>query len=276
MRRIPFLWSLLFLLLSLSFSRTWAISNGQRASDLLGQINANNEPVYTKGDINDGPSIYGFNGPLDVAIDTVTHRLFVTDTGNERVLVYNLNVSNTLLDRIPDNVLGQPDFFSNAPGTSANSLRNPRSIAYDPNRSRLFVSDSLNNRVLVFDVSSISNGENAVNVLGQDNFSESTATVDANSLSFPYGLAYDTKDQNLFIVDSANERIMVFDVNSITDGENAIALLGQSSFTACFKNSFVFGFLPSKTVILSSILVNLSPKLCRRSQDFLKKLIMSL
>ena len=49
-------------------------------------------------------------------------------------------------------------------------------VAIDTAGQRLFVSDgqgSGNHRVLVYDVASITNGENAVNVLGQADFTSS-------------------------------------------------------------------------------------------------------
>jgi hypothetical protein len=94
-----------------------AITNGSNAVNLLGQ-SVNNEgvtPDYSLRDSNGGVDQFtlalGTNRTSD-AIDTVGHRLFVVDTSNNRVLVYNLSASNVLLDKTPDFVLGQPDFRS--------------------------------------------------------------------------------------------------------------------------------------------------------------------
>ena len=59
-----------------------------------------------------------------------------------------------------------------APAHRPNS---PRGLIYDPAGNRLFVADFSNNRVMLFDVASITNGENAVNVLGQANFTSGSA-----------------------------------------------------------------------------------------------------
>src|SRR5437763_10356192 len=47
-------------------------------------------------------------------------------------------------------VFGQPDFYSSAAGQTANRFNGPRGIAVDRNR-RLYVTDSGNNRVSIFE-----------------------------------------------------------------------------------------------------------------------------
>src|SRR3989344_676575 len=72
------------------------------ASDLLGQIDADGQPIYTASSTNNGSSTVnniGFSGAIEATIDTVNHRLFVMDgSGNKRVLVFNLDTNNNLID----------------------------------------------------------------------------------------------------------------------------------------------------------------------------------
>ncbi len=86
-----------------------------------------------------------------------------------------------------------------------------------------------NNRVMVFDVASITNGENAVNVLGQPDFTTGTAATSQTGLSSPRGVSVDGSNR-LFVADTTNNRVMVFDVAAITNGEAAINVLGQTDF----------------------------------------------
>src|SRR3989338_2268719 len=77
------------------------IANGMPAIDVIGQYNpyiANRlEPYFTKRGVNNGPTILGFSaGQRSMAIDTVRHRLFLPDSTNNRVLVFNLDASNVL------------------------------------------------------------------------------------------------------------------------------------------------------------------------------------
>ena len=206
-----------------------AAASAYLASDLLGQLDQNNEPVYTTS--NAGVSDRMFSAPGGATLDPTHHRLFVTDSGNSRVLIFGLADTNNLLDRIADHVLGQPDFTSSNGTTTQSGLRSPLLSAYESSTDRLFVADTLNNRVLVFDVASITDGEPAVFVLGQPDFTSSNGTTTESGLNVPVGLALDPAARRLFVADAQNNRIMVFDVSSLTNGEPAVNVLGQPLFT---------------------------------------------
>lgn len=213
------------------------ISDGMNATDLLGQFDDANGTVlnYTTNAINDGAggvNARGFNGPEGVTMDTVNHRLFVSDSLNNRVLVYNLDANNNLVDRIPDNVLGQVNFTNNFIDLSQSGLHSPYGLAYDAANNRLFVADLDNSRVLVFDVTTITNGENAINVLGQPDFTTESNATTQSKMTSPRGVELDTANNRLFVADHGSRRVLVFDITAITNGENAVNVLGQPNFTS--------------------------------------------
>jgi RHS repeat-associated protein len=211
-----------------------SITNGENAVNLAGQVDGSLSPVYTKSGLNDGPNAQGLNlsgAFADEVVDASGHRLFATDPTNHRVLVFNLNPDNQLVDHTPDAVLGQTDFTSYTSAVAQNRFNSPRGLAYDPVGNRLFVADYSNSRVLVFDVAAITNGENAIFVLGQLNFTTGSGATTQGRLKNPVGLTLDGIRGWLFVGDYSNNRVMVFDVNSITNGENAINVLGQATFT---------------------------------------------
>jgi sugar lactone lactonase YvrE len=215
-----------------------SITNGENAVDMVGRYDATTgitdpQPLYTKASLpNNAVNMTGYESPAGMAMDTVGHRLFIVDAGNRRVLVYNLNTSNMLVDKIPDFVLGQPDFNSQGAATTQAGLTNPNAIVFDATTNLLYVSQGTTaNRVSVFDVASITNGEVAVNVLGQSTFTTGTAATTQAGLNIPNGLAIDTARQLLFVSQSTANRVSVFDVASITNGEVAVNVLGQSTFT---------------------------------------------
>ena len=214
---------------------TAVISDGENAVDALGQYEdpraATLTAIFTKSTYDDGPNRLGFSAPGEVEIDTVHHRLFAADQSNNRVLVYNLNTDNTLADAIPDNVLGQSNFYSNAAAATQSGMYNPWGIAYDATNERLFVAQWGQHRVTVYDVASITDGENAVNVLGQSTFTGSTAATTQAGMNRPISLSYDADRSYLYVTDATNNRVLVYDVASITNGENAINVLGQALFT---------------------------------------------
>ena len=79
--------------------------------------------------------------------------MFASDYSNNRVLVFELDDNHDLLDYTADYVLGQTDFTSLGSGVSASTMYRPWGLSYDSVSSTLFVADTGNNRVLVFDLS---------------------------------------------------------------------------------------------------------------------------
>ncbi len=213
-----------------------AIVNGANAIDAIGQYvnREGGEVSYTSSSENGGAgdmTPYGLNGPAQATLDASNHRLFVIDSGNNRVLVFNLNVSNQLVDKTPDFVLGQQGFYLRVEGTTQTMLKGPQGIAHDSGNNRLFVADTSNNRILVFDVTSITNGESAVNVLGQADFTSGTGTLAAGRLNIPYRLAYDSVNARLYVADTGNNRAVIYNTTSIVNGQAAANVLGQANFT---------------------------------------------
>ncbi len=216
------------------------ITDGENATDVLGQVDKGIVSWTTIG-ANDAPNAKGVYNPRDVAVDTVHHRLFVADSENNRVLVFNLSSSNQLVDYSADYVLGQPNFKSSSSPLSQSSLFDPVALAYDVANDRLFVADQLSHRVVVFDVGAITNGMNASYVLGEPDFTtknigspETTSTMD-----YPTGLAYDDADGLLFVSDGYSQnigfnRVLVYKVAPavIANGENAWGVLGQTDFVS--------------------------------------------
>ena len=65
----------------------------------------------------------------------------------------------------------------------------PRNTAFDSGNNRLFVGEADNNRVLVYDIAAITNGENAVNVLGQVNFTSGGSNGDGSANANQSGMS---------------------------------------------------------------------------------------
>src|SRR5207244_4371225 len=106
--------------------------------------------------------------PTAVASDGV--HLAVADTNHNRVLIWNrIPTSN---DAPADVVVGQPNFTSTSlPGNTPNarSMRGPQGVWIQ--NGRLYVADTQNNRVLIFNRIPTANGAAADVVLGQTDFS---------------------------------------------------------------------------------------------------------
>ncbi|HRI05984.1 MAG TPA: putative Ig domain-containing protein [Candidatus Dojkabacteria bacterium] len=217
----------------IQFGKVQGIGEGYTASDVLGQ------PNFTSyGE--DGISVSGLSlhEPSAVEIDTINHRLFVADTENGRVLIYNLDSNDELIDSEADYVLGKSALNTEQNydlcGTPTQSLLcRPYGLAYDPTNQTLFVSDDSLNRIMIFDVTSITNGENAIGVLGQADFESYGSNTNQSGVQMVRGLDYDTVNDRLFVADTENDRVLVmdFDVENFTNGQNFDMVLGQPNFT---------------------------------------------
>jgi len=238
---------------------------GNRVSifDVSGNIKPTGMPSITtighfdadgKVDFVDRPAGSRLNGrvmyPRSVALDAVDHRLFVADQYNSRVLVFKLTDDNRILDRSAHWVLGEPDVFTGKLwDISARNMLIPYGLAYEAGKKRLFVGDGWHDRVLVFDAdpSRFKTYEDATVVLGQPDFTTvklgaGAAGVDFQILgadrgiggggSAPLTMDVDEKGQRLFLTDSGNNRVLVYDISEghLKNGAAAIAVIGQPDF----------------------------------------------
>lgn len=176
----------------LRFDNAAAKANGANAEGVLGQANFTNSSAAT--------SQNGLDAPTDVHIDAAG-RLWVADSFNQRVLRFD-NAATKADGANADGVLGQTDFTTNTPGTSQSKFMFTDGsffvgvgITTDA-EGRLYVGDRFNNRIMIFnDAATKANGGNADNVLGQTDFTTSTANTggrSATSLNAPTGVFFDT------------------------------------------------------------------------------------
>ncbi|HEY3325007.1 MAG TPA: PKD domain-containing protein [Planctomycetota bacterium] len=184
---------------------------GAHASRVFGQL-----VFTTKVPNNGGVSASSLSFPQGVAVDSAD-RLYVADTLNHRVLIYDTPLTSSVATR----VIGQPDFTSNTAnnaGLSASTLSAPNSVVIDA-FGNLYVSDSGNNRVLEYDAP-VASSAAARRVFGQNgSFTTGTANnggISAATLGGPADLALD-RAGNLYISDSSNSRVLEFDAPLTTD-----------------------------------------------------------
>jgi sugar lactone lactonase YvrE len=202
-------------------------SNGQSASYVLGQSN------FTSGSANAGGTTNqsGFSSPTGIVIDSASGKLFFSDTSNNRILRFS-SASAFSSGAAAEAVIGQANFTTGTTGAaSASKLSGPQGIALD-SAGNLWVADTVFNRVLCFPsaVTVASGTATATIVLGQPNFTTTTAAVNQFTMSSPTSVAVDGNG-SLFVLDSAANRILRFDnAASLGSGTAANGLLGQSNF----------------------------------------------
>ena len=103
------------------FNVTSTITNGENASDEVGEVSQSGSPVYTANGPNNRPSAQGLNTAYGDAIDTVGHRLFAVDQSNNRILVFPLDANNNIATTTAAYVLGQSRNFASSTATTTQS-----------------------------------------------------------------------------------------------------------------------------------------------------------
>jgi len=175
-------------------------TNNASADVVIGQTNMTTATT--------GTAANQMNLPSGVAYSS-EGKLLVTDELNNRVLVFNnLPATN---GASADLVIGQAAFgFKNA-GTTVSNFYHPTGLALSPSGT-LAIEDFGNNRVLIFNFIPTTNGASADVVLGQPNFTSSTAFnggINANSFNHPYQAAF-TTDGRLLVAGRDMSRVMIF------------------------------------------------------------------
>lgn len=176
----------------------------------------------------------GLSHPGSIFYDDANNRLFVSDSGNNRVMVFDVSPQHTKTGMSAIGVIGQPDFTSHDPGLGPDHLARPARLLHDPATQRLFVGDGGNRRILIFNVApdQMKMGMAAANVLGQDDFnSRNLRTSLKKAVALGYGpLQIDSQRQRLYVSEPIDQnRALVFDVapGRIKNNEDAMAVLFQ-------------------------------------------------
>lgn len=227
-------------------------SNRQAADVVVGQPDFRTvTPNTGTGD----PRVPGqktLRGPEGVWIQD--GRLFVADTGNDRVLIWN---------RIPrenfaaaDVVLGQKDFGTGAQVDPLKAPFNPKAdtllspVAVSSDGQRLYVTDLGYSRVLIWNSIPTRNAQPADVAVGQPDMNSGQAN-NVEKLCEPTGKDDEGKNiyprmclatldfprfalsdgRRLFIADGGNDRVLVFNRIPTENGAQADVVLGQIAGT---------------------------------------------
>ena len=146
--------------------------------------------------------------------------VLIADAGNDRILIFNSPIQN---GENAATVLGQADFTSAVPATTATGLYSPVGAIADA-EGNIWVSDWGGSRILEYK-QPISDGMAASLVIGQTSFTANGQSASSTGLSTPHGIIFD-KSGNLWIADSCNNRVLEF-VPPFSTGMSASLTLGQ-------------------------------------------------
>jgi DNA-binding beta-propeller fold protein YncE len=137
---------------------------------------------------NDAGGALCFNHPTGLATDGTA--LLMTDRWNNRVLVWkSAPAGNTP----PDLVLGQPDFTQNDPGTGRQQMNWPGNVAITPDGTRVAVTDTNNDRILIWNSFPTKNGAAADVVLDLARLAGESSGERRMRWGWPWGVWTDGK-----------------------------------------------------------------------------------
>ncbi len=186
------------------------------------------------------PSAVSLFGPRGACLASMAGPLFVSDTGHHRLMIW---VDVPAADSEPANLLvGQPNFTSegrNGGGAiGAASLNVPTGVAAA--RGILAVADAWNHRILIWHGYPIRSNQPADIVLGQADFEGGLANRGkdapaADTLNWCYGVTI--SGARLFVADTGNRRVLVWDRIPERNGAPADLVLGQETFTCRDENA---------------------------------------
>ena len=176
-------------------------------------------------------------------------RLWVSEDGNCRVLRFD-NAAAKANGAAADGVLGQPDFTTNTYSTTRNRTGNVRGVWGDV-RGRLYLVDEGNSRILVFNnAATLANGANADNVIGQADFTSSSAPAPptAGSFAYPNSMFIDNANNALWVADAGNNRVVRYDVQvgNLTGVRESAP--GQLPAQLALSQNYPNPFNPSTTI----------------------------
>ncbi|MEM7713296.1 MAG: hypothetical protein AAF349_06905 [Cyanobacteria bacterium P01_A01_bin.68] len=211
--------------------------DSQPADWVIGQPDFNSEGQNAKGK----PGRNTFNVPTGIC--SCGEGLAVADAWNHRILIWrNLPEDNN----IPaDLVLGQADFNGNQPNrgnsnAAANTLNWCYGIFY--HQGKLFVADTGNRRLLIWNQLPQENGQPADVVLGQPNRSSRDENGGSNANAFSMRWCHDITvwDNNLVVTDAGNNRVMIWSGIPLENNSPCTVVLGQKGFDSVEMNRGVY------------------------------------
>ena len=171
-----------------------------------------------------------FSNPTDMVFDDTDDLLYVADSGNDRIVVFEIVDGATCPSgtrEAVDGVCHVRTFGSN--GNGKGEFDDPSGLAYDAANDFLYVSDSKNDRIQIIEIVSGSTCAGTTTkiidgVCHVDEFG-SRGSGDGQ-LDTPQGIALDAKNDLLYVADTKNDRVQAFRLNTEPTAKTPLAPKG--------------------------------------------------
>ena len=206
--------------------------SGQAADVVLGQPDfVSNQPNV--GGIGTTPSAQSLNWPYGVFSDG--QRLWIADTGNRRVLVYEPFPTDSFTPA--DGVIGKPGFTERDYENTEPVW--PYSVRVSPN-GQLAITDTQYYRTLIWHDWRTAFSHAADVLIGQPDFeangqNQFRLSPDQNTLNWTYDAFF--YQNGLFVADTGNSRLLWFEQVPRTNNTPADGLIGHPNFQTGSENA---------------------------------------
>ncbi|MEM7165071.1 MAG: NHL repeat-containing protein [Planctomycetota bacterium] len=219
--------------------------NNAQATVVLGQATFYENFANRSEVASTTPTASTLSAPGDVHFDPDNNQLWVSDTGNNRVLVWSdvFDASGLALSNgvAADLVLGQTTMIgrnANQGGAAPTSRTLSAPMGIHAEDGQVAVADSGNHRVLIWSSVPTSDNAAASTVLGQSNFISGLenrgGVAAADTCSSPSDVFLDTdfmlnaSTGAVLIADTGNNRCLAFETSAPASGASADRVIGQT------------------------------------------------
>ncbi len=181
-------------------------------TDSISAFDDDGDFLFSFGDT--GSDDVEFRNPSAMVIDNTNHILYVADTDNRRIQMFALTDGDNCpsgTDEIVNDEVCLIDEFG-APGNDDGEFDEPSGLAFDEANSLLYVADTGNHRIQVFEIvpgttcpsgtDEIINGVCFVDEFGSFGSGE-------GQFNSPTGLAIDPSNGRLYVADTGNHRVQI-------------------------------------------------------------------
>ena len=222
-------------------------------------------------------SASGLRNPTAVATDGKI--LVIADTDNNRVLIWNSLPRGN--GKPADVVVGQADFTKNGTAVppTATSMRGPQGVWLA--NGKLYVADTQDNRILIYNKVPTANNAAADIVIGQKNFTDFvnpdlTATqpnTSATNMQSPVSVSTDAT--HMYVADLGQNRVMIWNTIPTSNGAAADVVIGQPDMVSLAENNSA-NFREGKSILCDSNGTNTTvtpnvptfPQRCSKTMSF--------
>lgn len=204
-----------------------ANGNGAVASDIP---SATNTPIF-QGSGSSTAVVPSANGYLGVAAlhSTGGNAIVAAEWDQFYVSFSDVPTIPLSTNQFVSAAIGQQDLAGVNPATSDSRMRGPWDVDIDQQNGKVYVADTLNNRVLRFaSATTFTSGGQAEAVFGQSQFTTMVLGTGTTGMSGPTSVAI-APDGTLWVSDTGNNRVLYF--NNAATATNGIAYSGRLTST---------------------------------------------